>query len=347
MAELSRFFNSEVGDVREYPASDFAEYFDKFLSDGIYTDNDSMGLNTTITGLVATVGEGFAFIKGYLYKNDADITFNLTNADAILSRIDRLVLKLDTVNRSMNVIKKEGTLGSNPTAPTLIDNASIKEILLVQIRVNATSSTGIITDERIPVSSISITTADMVIDTASKVLMLPAERTKLNGIATNAQVNAVTTVAGKTGAVVLAKADVGLGSVENYAKASQAEAEAGTSDVKYMTPLKTKDAVNGFGALRSLTGSYVGDGNYTTDRSINVGVVPKAIFLYGNGRAIVRGTIGGLGIVLSNLAVGSSTTSFGGLNVGFSGTNIVVRDYNSTTQTFNESGTTYNYQILY
>ena len=243
MAELSRFFNSEVGDVREYPASDFAEYFDKFLSDGIYTDNDSMGLNTTITGLVATVGEGFAFIKGYLYKNDADITFTLSNADAILSRIDRLVLKLDTVNRSMNVIKKEGALGSNPVAPTLIDNVSIKELPLVQIRVNATSSTGIITDERIPVSSISITTADMVIDTASKVLMLPSERIKLNGIATNAQVNAVTTVAGKTGDVVIAKADVGLGSVENYAKASQAEAEAGTSDVKYMTPLRTKQAI--------------------------------------------------------------------------------------------------------
>ena len=154
MAELSRFFNSEVGDVREYPASDFAEYFDKFLSDGIYTDNDSMGLNTTITGFVATVGEGFAFIKGYLYKNDADITFTLSNADAILSRIDRLVLKLDTVNRSMNVIKKEGTLGSNPTAPPLIDDGTVKELPLVRIRVNANASTGIITDERIPVSSI-------------------------------------------------------------------------------------------------------------------------------------------------------------------------------------------------
>jgi len=134
------------------------------------------------------------------------------------------------------------------------------------------------------------TTADQVIDTASKVLMLPAERTKLNGVATgaqvnavtsvagkigavtlvatniaeetnkrfmtdaektkltsvatNAQVNAVTTVAGRTGAVVVSKADVGLGSVENYAKASQAEAEAGTSDIKYMTPLRVKNATD-------------------------------------------------------------------------------------------------------
>lgn len=39
------------------------------------------------------------------------------------------------------------------------------------------------------------------------------------------------------------KSDVGLDSVENYGIATQAEAEAGTSDIKYMTPLKVKQAV--------------------------------------------------------------------------------------------------------
>ncbi|MND22218.1 hypothetical protein D3C81_144660 [compost metagenome] len=39
------------------------------------------------------------------------------------------------------------------------------------------------------------------------------------------------------------KAQVGLGNVENYAIATTVEAQAGTSDVKYMTPLKTKDAI--------------------------------------------------------------------------------------------------------
>jgi len=95
------------------------------------------------------------------------------------------------------------------------------------------------------------TTADMVVDTASKVLMLPSERIKLTSVATGAQVNAVTTVAGRTGAVVVAKADVGLGSVENYAKASQSEAEAGTSDIKYMTPLRVKQAIGSDSPLGS------------------------------------------------------------------------------------------------
>ncbi len=39
------------------------------------------------------------------------------------------------------------------------------------------------------------------------------------------------------------KADVGLGSVENYGIATQAEAETGSSNVKYMTPLRVAQAL--------------------------------------------------------------------------------------------------------
>lgn len=56
------------------------------------------------------------------------------------------------------------------------------------------------------------TSADMVLDTATKVIMTSAERTKLAGIGTGAN---VTSVAGRTGAVTLAKADVGLALVDN------------------------------------------------------------------------------------------------------------------------------------
>jgi hypothetical protein len=49
--------------------------------------------------------------------------------------------------------------------------------------------------------------------------MSAADKTKLNGVAAGAQVNAVSSVAGKTGAVTLAKADVGLGNVDNVQQA--------------------------------------------------------------------------------------------------------------------------------
>lgn len=54
----------------------------------------------------------------------------------------------------------------------------------------------------------------------------------------------VQSVNGKTGTVVLSKSDVGLGSVENYGIATQAEAEAGSVNNKYMTPLRVKQAID-------------------------------------------------------------------------------------------------------
>jgi hypothetical protein len=53
----------------------------------------------------------------------------------------------------------------------------------------------------------------------------------------------VTSVAGRTGAVALSKTDIGLGSVENYGIATLAEAQAGASGVKYMTPERVKQAI--------------------------------------------------------------------------------------------------------
>lgn len=51
-------------------------------------------------------------------------------------------------------------------------------------------------------------------------------KSKLEGIESGAQANAVTSVAGKTGAVVLAKGDVGLGNVDNTADEDKSVASA-------------------------------------------------------------------------------------------------------------------------
>ena len=42
----------------------------------------------------------------------------------------------------------------------------------------------------------------------------------------------------------LVKGDIGLGSVQNYNIATQAEAEAGTSNIKYITPLRARQAID-------------------------------------------------------------------------------------------------------
>ncbi|WP_309119213.1 tail fiber protein [Paenibacillus sp.] len=72
---------------------------------------------------------------------------------------------------------------------------------------------------------------------------------------------AVASVAGKTGAIILGKADIGLGNVENYGVATQAEAEAGVSASKYMTAQRVKQHVDsrGFVTQADLGNAGYGD----------------------------------------------------------------------------------------
>ena len=90
--------------------------------------------------------------------------------------------------------------------------------------------------------------------TSADGLMANTDKAKLDGVQAGAQVNTVTSVAGKTGAVTVTKANVALGSVLNYGLSTQLEAEVGTSNAKYMTPLRTKQAID----------KQVADKNYVT-----------------------------------------------------------------------------------
>lgn len=152
LAEHFRFFNSTEQDQREYNASEFAEYFAAFIPDGVYSADGLVVTNGT--GMEVVLGTGCANIRGYFYKNDAPITFTLEPADSVLNRIDRIVIKLDIVTRTMKAILKKGTLGSSPTPPVLIDDASVKEIPIAQIKVNKGATSGVIVDERIIIPSL-------------------------------------------------------------------------------------------------------------------------------------------------------------------------------------------------
>lgn len=153
MAEHFRFFNSAEGDVREYLASEFAEYFARFLSDGLYAENGQAGLKVTPgEGLQVQVAAGYAFVRGYMYHNDAPMTFALDPADSILDRIDRVVLRFDEVAREIRLGIKTGAFSSTPAPPTLEDTETVKELGLARVYVahGATSLTQQkITDERL------------------------------------------------------------------------------------------------------------------------------------------------------------------------------------------------------
>ncbi len=151
--EHYRFFNSTEGDIREYRASEFAEYFSRFLTDGLYTENGNAGLKVNVSnGLNINIDTGYAFVRGYMYHNDMVITKTLDAADSILDRIDRIVLRFDEVDREIKIIVKKGILSSTPVATNIEVTTSVKEMTLAQVRIRkgiTTISANDITDERL------------------------------------------------------------------------------------------------------------------------------------------------------------------------------------------------------
>lgn len=70
------------------------------------------------------------------------------------------------------------------------------------------------------------------------------------------------------------KAQVGLSSVQNYAIASQANAEAGTSNALYMTPLRVKNAIDKF-VPKAISG-FTNDANFVSSNASNITVSTTA-----------------------------------------------------------------------
>lgn len=140
MAETSGFFNAEMIEYdgsttydRIYYADQFAYYFSKFISNGVYI-NPATQLKVTSKGeLKLNVAVGDAFINGYWYKNDENFELQLAQANGSLPRIDRVVLRLDSFTRYINLAILQGNPAATPSAKNLTRNADAWELGLADV----------------------------------------------------------------------------------------------------------------------------------------------------------------------------------------------------------------------
>lgn len=137
--EKSSFFNAElVGEDydRTYLAEDYARYFASFIGNGVFPNpstnlqiiaNNDMTINLTL---------GKAWINGYYYENTDNLNLAIIPAEGVLNRIDRIVLRLDFLNREIKCYVKQGSFASSPIAPALVRDADMYELGIADIAVN-------------------------------------------------------------------------------------------------------------------------------------------------------------------------------------------------------------------
>ena len=219
-----------------YDADDAAGYLSTRLS-GVYSADEDFAV-TANGGLTVTVSAGQAWVRPVRFRGRSIIMeqpemVTLTAADAVRSRIDRLVLRYDAAARKTRLQVLEGTPDSaSPTAPEITRTALVYDLCLADIRR--------------PAGSTEITAADIT-DTRADEAVCGVMRDSVTGIPTaqlQAQALAIMTQLSTELHTKLDALDAAIAAVEsgNFYTKSEADAKFGTP---YTLPAATADQLGG------------------------------------------------------------------------------------------------------
>lgn len=137
--ERSSFFNAVLnGEIydRVYLAEDYARYFASFIGNGVYPTPSTNLQVVQDVSMHVKIKTGKGWINGYFYENTDDLTLNVAIADGVLNRIDRVVLRLDFINREIKVYVKKGSFATSPVAPVLTRNSDMYELGIADVKIN-------------------------------------------------------------------------------------------------------------------------------------------------------------------------------------------------------------------
>lgn len=220
----------------QYYADDASGYLSTRLS-GVYSADEDFAV-TANGDLTVTVSAGQAWVRPARFRGRSIImeqpeTVTLTAADAVRSRIDRLVLRYDAAARKTRLQVLEGTPDSaSPTAPEITRTALVYDLCLADIRR--------------PAGSTVITAADIT-DTRADEDVCGVMRDGVTGIPTaqlQAQALAMMTQLSTELHTKLDALDAAIAAVDSgsfYTK-EQADAKFGTP---YTLPAATADQLGG------------------------------------------------------------------------------------------------------
>lgn len=141
MAITYGFFNSVEGD-RKYNADQMSEYFDGLISNGIYEDVGGALQVKAIAGggMAVNVETGRGIIDCKWINNSSVLTLDITAAHVTLNRYTAIVMRLDNVNRLMEITTKDGTAASTPVKPAMQNDATMTELCLAYIYIAASAT---------------------------------------------------------------------------------------------------------------------------------------------------------------------------------------------------------------
>lgn len=178
MANIKSFPNNQD----EYIGAEDVMRWHHGRTSGVFGADNNAAVAPVLDAMAVTVSDGIGWITNEIgfgvvwwvdkeAQSGAKLQLDVDMADAVLSRIDRVVVSWQTTNYVAlpEVVILKGTPASNPTAPALTNNSMVRQISLASIRIPAGATSinaAMITDERLDASVCGIVTEKVGVDTS-------------------------------------------------------------------------------------------------------------------------------------------------------------------------------------
>lgn len=329
MAFTSGFFNAVKSD-RTYNAEQMAEIFDGVLKDGIIPSQGQLfAVTSANNGMQINIGTGRAWFDHTWSKNDSIMVLFVDPPDATRPRIDTVVLEVnhtfDVRQNSIKIVK--GDPYPTPVKPTLIFENEIKQYPLAHIRVNAGVSAITASDIENAVGLEPTVFATGVLETVSLTQLWSQWKGDWEAWFANIKLQLTENVVTNLQYQIEER-------VKIADKASTTEAQGGTNDTKWMTPLKTKQAVTTFHQSASIKfGVYTGTGELSHTITLSSAPIFVLVMMY-NG-SVYDATYGATGF-----RGGVAGPGYSVLTSPSNGENVITISGNSFTVYYKVNGST-------
>jgi hypothetical protein len=242
------------------------------------TDSDSVKMtsgNTLHVDMDAHTGDTVVHITGaertaWNGKADLSTTYTKTETDTrIQNVIGSAPVALDTLVELATALGNDANFASTVTTNLALKAPLASPTFTGTVVLPSTTSIGTVTSAKLAFvdatssiqTQINTKAPTTAVTTTVNGLMAFGDKVKLDGIATGAQVNTVTSVATRTGAVVLTKSDVGLANVDNTTDIGKpvSTAQATAIGLKLDSSIYTVSDIKSKLGITTLSGSNTGD----------------------------------------------------------------------------------------
>lgn len=306
MALTFGFYNSLDGD-RRYDTVQISQIFDGIINDGVFQSIGDFFATKPSSGLSVTVGTGRAWFDHTWTLNDALIPLTVDAADPTLTRIDAVVLEVDSSElvraNSIKIVK--GTAASAPTKPAMTNTDTLHQHPLAYITVKPGMTEVKASEIEIMVGKSECPFVTAILETTDIDVVFAQWESQFTAWFENVQAQLEGDIATNLQRQIDER-------VKISDKASSEDAESGIDDGKWMTPKATKDAINTFANLNDVY--RVGDVMLSNREN------PRPGFVLANGALVnpdeypeLIDTLGVTNIVAQVLHDGGMS---GGLSVG-------------------------------